>query len=179
MLFRGFARMQPLESFESKWGCKAGAVAGYAMYRGLARLVGMDVVADPIEPGELAKAAGEHLADFDFLFVHFKHTDKKGEDGKFDAKVAHIEAFDAAVPALTELNAAALVITADHSTPAKMAMHSWHPVPVLIVSELARPDDVKSFGERAMAHGGLGRQKMMNLMPLVLGHAGRLTKFGA
>ncbi len=179
MLLRGFAKTKAMASFEEKWGCKAGAVAGYPMYRGLARLVGMEVVAGATEPAELAKATGKHLPDFDFVFVHFKYTDKKGEDGDFEGKVAQIEAFDAAVPAFASLDAAALVITADHSTPAKMAMHSWHPVPVLIVSELARPDEVKSFGERAMARGGLGRQPMMNLMPLVLAHAERLTKFGA
>lgn len=179
MLLRGFAKMQPMESFQEKWGCKAGAVAGYPMYRGLARLVGMELVADPTEPKELAKAAAKHMPDYDFLFVHFKYTDKKGEDGDFAGKVAQIEAFDAAVPDFVALNASALVITADHSTPAKMAMHSWHPVPVVIASDLVRPDDVKTFGERAMVHGGLGRQLMMNLMPLVLAHAGRLTKFGA
>ncbi len=179
MLLRGFAKTKPMASFEEKWGCKAGAVAGYPMYRGLARLVGMEVVDGATEPAELAKAAGKHLPDFDFLFVHFKYTDKMGENGDFEGKVAQIEAFDAAVPAFAALNASALVITSDHSTPAKLAMHSWHPVPVLIVSDLARPDDVQSFGERAMAHGGLGRQAMMNLMPLVLAHANRLTKFGA
>ena len=179
MLLRGFAKMKPIESFEKKWGCKAGAVAGYPMYRGLARLVGMEVVAQPSQPQDLAKAAAEHLSNFDFLFVHFKYTDKTGEDGDFDAKVAQIEAFDAAVPAFAALKADAMVVTADHSTPAKMAMHSWHPVPVLIASELARPDDVKSFSERAMIHGGLGRQLMINLMPLVLAHAERLAKFGA
>ena len=179
MLLRGFAKMRPIPSFEEKWGCKAGAVAGYPMYRGLARLVGMELVADPTEPKELAGAAAKHLDDFDFLFVHFKYTDKKGEDGDFAGKVAQIEAFDAAVPDFAAINPSALVITADHSTPAKMAIHSWHPVPVVIASDLARSDDVKSFGERAMVHGGLGRQLMVNLMPLVLAHAGRLTKFGA
>jgi len=179
VLLRGFAKMQKMPSFQEKWGCKAGAVAGYPMYRGLARLVGMEVVAGPTEPKELARAAAKHLPDFDFLFVHFKYTDKKGEDGDFAGKVAQIEAFDAAVPDFVALNPSTLVITADHSTPAKLAMHSWHPVPVVIASELVRPDDVHSFGERAMAHGGLGRQLMINLMPLVLAHAGRLTKFGA
>ena len=179
MLLRGFAKMKPIESFQEKWGCRAGAVAGYPMYRGLARLVGMEVVAQPSLPPELAAAAAEHLPNFDFLFVHFKYTDKKGEDGDFQAKVAEIEAFDAAVPAFAALKPDAMVITADHSTPAKMAMHSWHPVPVLIVSDLVRPDDVKSFSERAMTHGGLGRQVMTNLMPLALAHAERLTKFGA
>ena len=179
MLLRGFAKMENMLSFGEKWGCKAGAVAGYPMYRGLARLVGMELVAGPTEPKELAAAAAKHLPNFDFLFVHFKYTDKKGEDGDFAGKVAQIEAFDASVPDFVALNASALVITADHSTPAKLAMHSWHPVPVVIASDLARPDDVKSFGERAMIHGGLGRQLMMNLMPLVLAHAGRLTKFGA
>ena len=178
-LLRGFAKMQPLQTFQEKWGCKAGAIAGYPMYRGLARLVGMEVVAEPTAPAELAAAAAKYLPDFDFLFVHFKYTDKKGEDGDFAGKVAQIEAFDAVVPDFVALKPSALVITADHSTPAKMAMHSWHPVPVVIASELARPDDVNSFGERAMAHGGLGRQLMINLMPLVLAHAGRLTKFGA
>ena len=122
---------------------------------------------------------GEAWDDHDFFFVHFKYTDSRGEDGDFDAKVKMIEEFDAIVPRVMALKPDVLIVTGDHSTPAAMAGHSWHPVPTLLVADNCRPDGCTSFGERAALAGGLGQFEAIHLMPLALANAGRLGKFGA
>jgi 2,3-bisphosphoglycerate-independent phosphoglycerate mutase len=117
---------------------------------------------------------------YDFFFVHYKYTDKTGEDGAFEEKVKVIEALDAELPALMGLKPDVLIVTGDHSTPSKMKSHSFHPVPTILwAPATGRPDLVSEFGERACNAGGLGQFLAKDLMPLALGHAGRLQKFGA
>jgi 2,3-bisphosphoglycerate-independent phosphoglycerate mutase len=117
--------------------------------------------------------------NYDFFFVHFKYTDSRGEDGNFDEKVKMIEEFDRVVPRVAALKPACLIVTGDHSTPAVMASHSFHPVPTLFVSDLARTDAKDQYSERAAILGGLGQFEAMYMMPMAMGHAGRLGKFGA
>ena len=121
----------------------------------------------------------ENYEKYDFFFLHIKPTDSRGEDGDFDAKVKVIEEVDSLLPVITELRPDVLVVTGDHSTPALLASHSWHPVPVLLSSDTCRPDNVERFGERECIHGGLGRMPMVYLMGIILAHAKRLAKFGA
>ncbi len=116
---------------------------------------------------------------FDFFFFHFKYTDSRGEDGNFPAKVEMIEKFDEIVPRVEALDPAVLIVTGDHSTPAAMKSHSWHPVPTVLVAKTCRPDGCQTFGERAALAGGLGHFEAKYLMTLALAHAGRLEKFGA
>jgi 2,3-bisphosphoglycerate-independent phosphoglycerate mutase len=117
--------------------------------------------------------------NYDFFFVHFKYTDSRGEDGNFDEKVKMIEEFDRIIPRVAALKPACLVVTGDHSTPATMASHSFHPVPTLIVSDLARTDANDQYSERAAILGGLGQFEAMYIMPMAMAHAGKLGKFGA
>ncbi|MGH7268349.1 MAG: 2,3-bisphosphoglycerate-independent phosphoglycerate mutase, partial [Candidatus Rokuibacteriota bacterium] len=114
-----------------------------------------------------------------FFFLHYKDTDKAGEDGDFPGKVAALERLDAAIPDLEARRPDVLVVTGDHATPAVLAAHSWHPVPVLLAGRHAAPDAVERFAERACAGGTLGTFPAHHLMPLVMATAGRLTKFGA
>jgi 2,3-bisphosphoglycerate-independent phosphoglycerate mutase len=179
ILLRGFALYQQIPSFSDIYGLKGCAVAGYPMYRGLSSLVGMDI----IETESGAKPQFQTLKNiwgtYDFHFVHIKYTDSRGEDGDFPAKVAVIEEVDRHLPELLELNPGVLVITADHSTPATYGAHSWHPVPVLISSKWARHGGAHKFGESDLLNGTLGIINSLDLMPLVLAHAGRLAKYGA
>lgn len=181
LTMRGFSKTPDIASYEEAYGLKAAAIAVYPMYKGLAQLVGMDILGTPSTLDEevevLEKAWKE--TDYDFFFLHFKYTDSRGEDGDFDAKVAVIEEFDAIIPRVEALDPAVLVVTGDHSTPAAMASHSFHPVPTLLVADVCRPDGCTSFGERAALAGGLGQFDAVYLMPLALAHAGRLAKYGA
>ncbi len=179
MLLRGYSRYRRYPSLQQRFGLNALAVAGYPMYRGIARLLGMAVGPQPSSIREEFDALRDHYGQYDFFFLHIKPTDSRGEDGNFDAKVAVIEEVDGLIPNVLALKPDVLVVTGDHSTPAALASHSWHPVPVLLSSADCRPDRVDRFGERDCIAGGLGRMPMMHLMGLALAHARRLEKFGA
>ncbi len=179
LTMRGFSAAPVIASYEEVYGLKAAAIAVYPMYKGLAQLVGMTVVGAPGTLSEEIDVLEQAWNDYDFFFVHFKYTDSRGEDGDFDEKVRMIEQFDAIVPRVVALKPMVLIVTGDHSTPARLASHSWHPVPTLLVSETCRPDGLTAFGEKHALHGGLGHFPGVYLMPLALAHAERLGKFGA
>ncbi|RME50607.1 MAG: phosphoglycerate mutase, partial [Caldilineae bacterium] len=177
---RGVAMDPGLPPFPEIYKLRAAAVAVYPMYKGVARLVGMDVLPHNAQtPAEQFAVVEEYWDDYDFFFVHIKKTDSYGEDGNFAAKVGVIEAVDAALPTLLALKPDVLLITGDHSTPAKVRRHSWHPVPVLLAAETARRDPATAFGETACRTGSLGPLHHVDLMPLALAHAMRLGKYGA
>lgn len=179
VLLRGFSKHPSLPKLTDIYGVKAAVIAVYPMYRGLARLVGMQAVgtgdAVPDEFTALESASGQ----FDFFFLHVKKTDSAGEDGDFDRKVSIIEEVDREIPRLLALKPDVLVVTGDHSTPAEFKGHSWHPVPVLLWSKWCRPDGAKRFSEQECRFGGIGHVRAAELMPLTMAHAERLTKFGA
>jgi 2,3-bisphosphoglycerate-independent phosphoglycerate mutase len=179
ILLRGFALHQQIPSFNEVYGLNACAIAGYPMYRGLASLVGMEVIdtESGVEPQLITLK--DNWGKFDFFFVHIKYTDSRGEDGDFDAKVEVIEEVDRHIPTVLGLKPDVFVITADHSTPASYAAHSWHPVPVLISSKWVRNGGSRSFGETDLLGGTLGIMNSVDLMSLVLAHSGRLAKYGA
>ncbi len=179
VLLRGFDQLPALPRFPDTFGLRAAAVAAYPMYRGLARLVGMEVLKTGGTFADEVATLREHWEGYDFFFLHYKDTDKAGEDGDFAAKVAALERFDAHVPALRALGPDVLVVTGDHATPAVLAGHGWQPVPVLLWSRYCGSDPVEAFTERACAGGTLGVLPAQALMPLVLANARRLTKYGA
>ncbi len=178
---RGFATDPELPNFDEAYGLKAACVAVYPMYKGVAKLVGMEIIAFEGEhPEDEFAAVAEHWDEYDFFFVHIKKTDSKGEDGDFEGKAHIIESVDAALPKLLALQPDVLMITGDHSTPARLRAHSWHPVPFLLwAPATARPDAQTRFGETACAQGGLGTFQAHDAMPLALAHAQRMEKFGA
>jgi 2,3-bisphosphoglycerate-independent phosphoglycerate mutase len=179
LTMRGFSAAPKIDSYKDVYGLRAAAIAVYPMYKGLAQLVGMEVVGSPTTLSEEIDVLQKVWDDFDFFFVHFKYTDSRGEDGNFEEKVRMIEQFDAIIPRVVALNPMVLIVTGDHSTPARLASHSWHPVPTLLVSETCRPDGLTAFGEKFALQGGLGHFAAVNLMPLAMAHAERLGKFGA
>ncbi len=178
---RGFATHPGLISFQEAYGLRAACVAVYPMYRGVSQLAGMDIVQFSGEtPEDEFNALASAWEDYDFFFVHIKKTDSKGEDGDFTGKAQIIETVDAALPRLLDLKPDVLIITGDHSTPARLKTHSWHPVPFLLwAPATARPDDQVQFGERSCARGGFGTISALDTLPLALAHALRMNKFGA
>ena len=181
LTLRGFSGDPNLPKYRDVYKLRAACVAVYPMYKGVSQLVGMDVQHFAGEkPSDEFAHLGKIWKDYDFAFVHVKATDARGEDGDFDGKVRVIEDVDAALPALLDLKPDVLIITGDHSTPAKLKTHSWHPVPLLLwAPETHMRDHNTEFGERACISGGLGRFAATDLMPLALAHAGRLERYGA
>lgn len=177
---RGLAKDPGLPGLAEIFGLRAAAIAVYPMYKGVARLVGMEPVEFEGErPADQIAALAAVWDQYDFFFIHIKKTDSYGEDGNFEAKVAEIEAVDAVIPQLMALNPAVLIVGGDHSTPAKLRSHSWHPVPTLVWSEHAMPGGIAGFGERFCALGGLGTFHATQLLPLAMAQAGRLARYGA
>jgi 2,3-bisphosphoglycerate-independent phosphoglycerate mutase len=179
ILARGIDAYHPFPTFFERYMLRARAIAKYPMYRGVARLVGMDGARVPDSDAETVDVLAQGFNEYDFHFVHFKAMDSRGEDGDFEAKAKAIEAVDELMPRIEALKPDVMLITGDHSTPAAMRAHSWHPVPVMITSQWTRPQPDATFGERSCARGELGMVRGRDLMTLALAHAGRLAKYGA
>jgi 2,3-bisphosphoglycerate-independent phosphoglycerate mutase len=179
ILLRGFSQVPDITHFEEVYALKPLCIAVYPMYRGLARLIGMEAPAIKGDIREEIDFLKKHYNDYDFFFMHVKKIDSYGEDGNFDGKVSKIEEFDRALPEILSLHPDVVIITGDHSTPARMKGHSWHPVPVLLNSPFVLGGTCSSFTERECLKGELSIFPTVNLMPLALANAGRLKKFGA
>jgi 2,3-bisphosphoglycerate-independent phosphoglycerate mutase len=179
ILLRGFAKKPKLPTMEEIYKLNPLAIAVYPMYRGLARLVGMQVANTGTTLEDEFKTLKENYDKYDFFFLHVKWTDTAGEDGNFAKKVGVLEQLDNVLPTLTALKPDVLVVTGDHSTPAAYGGHSWHTVPVVICAKYCRTDTVKEFNETALLAGGLGRIHATDIMPLAMANARKLTKFGA
>jgi len=176
---RGLARYPKIDTMQDVYGLKPVCIAVYPMYKGLARLVGMDVADAGSTLAEQVDALKSLWGKYDFFFLHYKYTDSTGEDGKFAAKVEMIEKLDHEIPRIRALTPDVLIVTGDHSTPSKMRSHSWHAVPTLLWAKNARADEVTEFGESYCLRGGLGQFQAKYLMSLAMAHAGRLGKYGA
>lgn len=179
LLLRGFSERPDFPAMGEIYRLKPAAIAVYPMYRGLARLVGMEILNPGTSLEDEIKTLKENYSTYDFFFLHVKGTDSAGEDGDFERKVRVIEELDRALPGLIETGPDVLIVTGDHSTPAALKGHSWHPVPILLHSRWCRPDIASEFSESACASGGLGRFPATQVMPLAMAHALKLTKFGA
>ncbi len=179
ILLRGFAQKPQFPTMQEIYKLNPLAIAVYPMYRGLARLAGMEIAGAGTTLEDEFKALQENYNKYDFFFLHIKWTDSAGEDGDFNRKVKILEQVDTAMPGLTALEPDVLVVTGDHSTPAVLSGHSWHPVPVLLCSRYCRTDSVKEFSETASITGGLGQIAATRIMPLAMANALKLTKFGA
>jgi 2,3-bisphosphoglycerate-independent phosphoglycerate mutase len=179
LTLRGFAKSPDWPSLGDVFRLRAAAVAHYPMYRGLAKLVGMEAL--PVGPAieDSVATLKENWGRFDFFFVHYKYTDTAGEDGDFDRKVAKLEEVDAAINAFVELEPDVLMITGAHSTPSVMAAHSWHPVPFMLRAKNTRQDECDSFNEVSLLKGSLGIFPAKEALPQALAHAGRFKKYGA
>jgi 2,3-bisphosphoglycerate-independent phosphoglycerate mutase len=180
VMLRGFAKLPSVPLFQDVYGLHAASIAVNGMYRGVSRLVGMEVLpVDGINIADEFATLEKHWQDYDFFYLHIKKTDTYGESGDFDAKARIIEEVDSFIPRVMALNPAVVVVSGDHSSPAVLKSHSWHPVPTLLYSKYVRADGIREFGERACSRGSLGVFSAQDVMPLVLANAGRLAKYNA
>jgi len=166
ILFRGAGVARRLIPFETKHGMRACGIAGGALYKGVAKAVGMKLIdvpgangmPDTNLSGKMA-ASLKALDDFDFVFLHIKATDyfshKKDPLGKADF-ISLVD--EHLAPLVSEANrSASIMLTGDHTTPCDRGMHSGEPVPVLLSGPSIRIDGTKIFSEREAAGGALGR----------------------
>ncbi len=179
VLLRGFSRQPYFPTIDEVYKLKPAAIVSYTMYRGLAKLVGVKILETGTTIEDEFATLKQNYTDYDFFFLHIKGTDSAGEDGNFDRKVRIIEESDNALPTLINMEPDVIVVTGDHSTPALLKGHSWHPVPILLYSKWCRPDGVREFSESACVLGGLGRFPATQIMPLAMANALKLNIFGS
>lgn len=180
ILLRGFSQLPEWPEISHIFQLKAAAIASYPMYKGVARLAGMDILKTGDDLEDKFAVLEKNWQNYDFFFLHVKSTDSAGEDGDFERKIELIENVDRQIPRLMSLFPDVVIVTGDHSTPALFGLHSWHPVPVILWSKSCLPDKVEHFGERDCIAGGLGpRFPGRDLIPLALANALRLEKFNA
>jgi 2,3-bisphosphoglycerate-independent phosphoglycerate mutase len=179
ILMRGFSKSPHLTSMKEVYQLKPAAIATYPMYRGLARLVGMDILPTGTSLEDEIATLKKYYKDYDFFFLHVKKPDAAGEDGDFDRKVQTLEEIDRFIPSVMSLKPDVIVVTGDHSTPAVLKGHSWHPVPTILYSQFCRSDEVTEFTENACLKGALGTFPATDIMPLAMANALKLNKYGA
>jgi 2,3-bisphosphoglycerate-independent phosphoglycerate mutase len=180
LTLRGLAKHPPMPSIAEICKFRAAAIAAYPMYRGLAKLVGMEVIKTGSTFADELDTLRQNWDKYDFFFIHFKKADAAGEDGDFQAKIAALEEIDSYIDDLHALQADVFMVAGDHSTPAVVAGHSWHSVPFLFhAKEYVRADGAEGFNEKACAHGTLGTFHAKEVLSLALAHTNRLAKYGA
>ena len=179
VLLRGLSMLPHLDTMDEVYKLSPAAIARYPMYKGLARLLGMEIYDVEGDIEEELDTLRQCYDTHDFFFIHIKGTDSAGEDGNFKRKVDTIQKADAVLSGLEDLHPDVIVVTGDHSTPALLKGHSWHPVPCLIRSRYCRPDKVTEFSEFACSSGSLGRFSALNIMPIAMANALKLIKYGA
>ena len=179
VLLRGWSARPQLPAMGAAFALNPAAIAAYPMYRGIAKLAGMTVLETGPSFPDAIETLRKHYDEHDFFYLHHKPTDTAGEEGDFEAKKRALEALDECLPALLELRPDILIVAGDHSTPAALAAHSWHPVPFLLHSPYTAGDGVDRFNERELRGGSLGVFEAKHVMTLALAHAGKLLKFGA
>ncbi|CAN5833949.1 2,3-bisphosphoglycerate-independent phosphoglycerate mutase [soil metagenome] len=179
MLLRGFDTLRPIEPFALRYLLKARGTASYPMYRGLSKLVGMDVSPETAGWEETVQDLKANWDRYDYFFLHQKPTDSAGEDGDYTRKIAAIEQVDRTIPEILALSPGVVCVTGDHSTPAAFMRHSWHPVPFLMWGENVGVDLVDRFDEESARLGGFGHQYAKDLMAFMLAATMRLGTYGA
>jgi 2,3-bisphosphoglycerate-independent phosphoglycerate mutase len=179
ILLRGFAKSQKFPSFKERYKLKAAAIATYPMYRGLARLVGMEILPTGEKFRDEFQTLKEYFDRYDFFYLHIKPTDSAGEDGNFVKKVKLLEEIDEYILEVERLKPDVLIVTGDHSTPTMLRSHSWHPVPILLHGKYTGRDTVTCFSERECIRGALGRIPAIQMMTIAMANALKLTKYGA
>lgn len=178
VLARGYSKVPDWPSMGDAYRLRPAAIAAYPMYRGLASVLGMEVLSTGDNFDDELDTLEGAFSRHDFFFVHYKPADAAGEDGDFQAKVLALEELDARIPRMLALGADAVVVAGDHSTPAIAASHTWHAVPLLVHSKLTEGDGVPEFTERACAMGSIGRIHATGVMTLAMANAGKLQRFG-
>jgi len=179
ILLRGFSKIPDISTMPERFKLRPAAIATYPMYRGLSRLVGMEILKTGETLQEEVETLKKYFDRYDFFYIHFKKPDMAGEDGNFKLKVKAIEEIDQILPMIFKLKPDVMVITGDHSTPTPLKSHSWHPNPILLFSKYVRPDGIRRFTERHCQRGQLGRFPAMDVIPLMLANGLKLKKFGA
>lgn len=188
LLLRGAGEMSHFPDFKEQYGLSACCIAGGGLYKGIAKILGMEIInvegatGKPVSNvANKLKAFQENYDKFDFFFIHFKGADSLAEDGNPVAKKEYIEMVDRELKPLVQLvkdQKIVCVVTGDHTTSSRLKAHTADEVPTLITGLDVRVDGVTKFGERPAQSGGLGHMDGRHLMRYLLNLIGNEPLYG-
>jgi len=185
---RGAGVAPHLEPFSTRHGITGACVVETGLIAGIGRYLQMTVPTVPGATGgadtdelALAKMVIEMLGSHDFVLCNFKAPDLGGHDSAVAAKMQSMRKLDNLVRYILDHEPADLhlAVTADHCTPIDFGDHTGDTVPFAVRGPAVRPDSVKSFGERAVVAGSVGRIRGLDVMPILTNLMGVQEKFGA
>ncbi len=152
-----------LEKFSKVYGKSGAAITAVDLVRGLAKLIGFDLINVPGATGYLdtnyagkGQAAIEALKKYDLVFVHIEAPDEAGHNGSPHQKKKAIEMIDKHIvgpvyEAIKQYNTYRILVMPDHPTPCESRCHCDEPVPFAmagagITGVLKKPfSEVNSF----------------------------------
>jgi 2,3-bisphosphoglycerate-independent phosphoglycerate mutase len=147
-------------SFKEKHGIDGVALVEMPAEVGIARILGMKevVLSDHKDLRRKAEAFNRELTDGTLVYAHIKGPDEFGHDGDAVGKKKNIEQIDDVFfgTIAEAVRDCKMAVSADHSTPAVLKMHSSDPVPLLVTSEERDPGSCR-FTEADAANGSLGK----------------------
>ena len=165
-----------MESFEKRFGVKGVAITAVDLVRGLAKLIGFDLievegatgVVDTNYKGK-ADAAINALEDHDLVFVHVEGPDEAGHAGNVADKKRAIEQIDKQIvgpihEALKKYGQYRILVMPDHPTPVETQAHSDQPVPFAMAGTGIKPIHQKPFSEQNALESGFRIDKGCELM---------------
>lgn len=181
-------RLKNIVPFSQKFGLRGASVSAGAVYSGLCKYLGLDVISAPEldDPGDeiiwRIEAAENLLDKYNFLHIHSKVPDEAGHKKDPFLKKKVIERLDQglekSLAGLLKKQDLIVALTSDHSTPCKGDMvHCGEPVPLAILGNGVRIDQVTRFDEISASQGALGFVRGCEFMPMVLNYLdmGKLT----
>ncbi|MFX1294949.1 MAG: 2,3-bisphosphoglycerate-independent phosphoglycerate mutase [Promethearchaeota archaeon] len=185
---RGAGETPTIEKFYDKWKLKGACIAGISLIKGLAVLMGMDIIEVPGATGYIdsdflakGKKAIENLPNYDFILVHIEGTDEVAHDHMLKKEIETLEQIDIMIGWVFDHlpEDAFLIVLSDHTTSTVLGKHTADPPPLMITGPNVFKDDVQLFTEREARKGMLHRIKANDIIPILLDYMDKTKKFGA
>jgi len=176
----GQGRKAVLDSFHKRFGLKGAAITAVDLIRGLAKLIGFDVIEvagatgffDTNYEGK-AQAAIEALESHDLVFIHIEAPDEASHAGNAQMKKESLERIDRYIvgpvlKVLRDYDTWRMLILPDHPTLIRTCAHSRHPVPFAMAGTGIKSIMDKPFSETSAATSGFRIEKGHELMEYFL-----------
>ena len=169
-----------LERFSKKYGKHGAAITAVDLVRGLARLIGFDLI--PVEGATgyvdtnyagKGQAAIRALENYDMVFVHIEAPDEAGHSGNPQQKKKAVELIDKFIvgpvyDALRQYESYRILVLPDHPTPVDIRSHVAGPVPFAMAGTGVKGVLQKPFCERHGQESGFVIENGADMMEFFL-----------
>jgi 2,3-bisphosphoglycerate-independent phosphoglycerate mutase len=176
----GQGRRAYLEKFSKIYGKNGAAITAVDLVRGLAKLIGFDLIPVQGATGYLdtnfagkGQAAIEAMKKYDFVLVHVEATDEAGHNGSPHQKKKALEMIDKHIvgpvyEAIRQYDTWRILVMPDHPTPVEKRSHCDDPVPFAMAGTGIKGVLQKPWGETNGLASGFHIEKGSDMMEYFL-----------